>query len=77
VTLIGFQRTIFEGDSLNVVNALCMEGSCWNRFGQLIEDTKERLSSLHSAKVRHTLREANQAAHILAKFALSTSIDRV
>jgi hypothetical protein len=36
---LGFQRTIFEGDSLNVVNALCMLGSCWNRFGQLIEDT--------------------------------------
>jgi hypothetical protein len=46
------------------------EAPCCNRFGQLIEDTKIRIHSLQTYEVRHTQRDANKAAHRLAKLAL-------
>jgi ribonuclease HI len=50
---MGFRELIFEGDSMNVVTTLRHETSCWSRFGQIIEDTKIKIHSLHY-DVRHT-----------------------
>lgn len=73
----GFQSVILEGDSLHVVEALRQEGRSWQRFGQLIEDSRLMLHSLSSFEVCHVSREANQAAHLLAKNALITMEDLV
>lgn len=73
----GFQRMIFECDSMNVVAALRKGDECWNMFGQLIEDTKIMINSLQASEVKHTRRDANTAAHLLAKLALMQSIDQV
>jgi ribonuclease HI len=69
----GFQNIIFEGDSLHTVSVLKTLGSCWTRSRQLIEDTRERLCSLGSVEIQHIRRTANQAAHYLAKYALSSN----
>lgn len=71
----GFQEIISEGDSLHTISALKVPCSCWTRSGQLIEDTRDRLSSLSLVEIQHVCRTANQAAHFLAKHALSSNYD--
>lgn len=62
-----------EGDALEVVNNLKQE-YCWNRYGQLIEDTRVILNRLQFWDVGHVGREANEAAHCLTKVALEQSM---
>lgn len=42
----------------------------WNRYGNLIEDSKTLLNSISSWRAHHVQREANSVAHFLAKEAL-------
>jgi ribonuclease HI len=72
---LGFSRIHLEGDALEVVQALKQTGSCWSRYGQIIEDTRSQLNGISGWCVSHTRREANEAAHILAKAAISQSLD--
>jgi hypothetical protein len=65
---LGFQRVIFEGDALEIVNALRQDSPCWSHYGQMIEDTKVLLYSFPSWSIRHTEREANEAVHCCAKY---------
>jgi hypothetical protein len=37
---LGFQRAIFEGDSLIVISALRQVFTCWQGFEQLLDDTR-------------------------------------
>jgi ribonuclease HI len=46
-------EVILEGDSLEVVQALQKEGSCWSSYGQLINDAKILLHGVRSWEVRH------------------------
>lgn len=59
-----------EGDSLLVVKAICESQTSWLRYGQIIDDIKLVLGSLRSWSIRHIRREANVAAHVLAKYAI-------
>lgn len=68
---------IFEGDALNIVNALYQEDPYYGCFGQLIEDTQVRLNSFQSCLVRHIYKEANEATHWVAKTTLLRSLDQV
>lgn len=47
----GWMQVLLEGESLTVVSALNKVAPCWSAFGQVLEDTRVRLSSLNS-KVR-------------------------
>jgi hypothetical protein len=65
--LMGFQKVILEGDSLEVVQALQGDGSCWSKFGTLINDAKTILNNLQEWQIYHTKCLANTATHLLAK----------
>jgi len=51
--------------------------STLSRYGHFIDCIKVELSSLRSYKVVHVLREANCAAHLLAKAAVTQVIDSI
>lgn len=74
---LGFQLVIFEGDALEIVNALRQDSPCWSRYGQMIEDTKVHLHSFPSRSVKHTKREANEAAHLMAKTSITRLLDEI
>jgi hypothetical protein len=67
---MGIHCAIFEGDSLTVVSTLRRERPCWSGSGQLIEDTKIRLNSLHFNDIRHIRKDANTAAYCMVKLTL-------
>jgi ribonuclease HI len=68
---LGYDRVIFEGDSLLVVEAVGHEGPCWRNFGHIIEEIRTLFGGFHSFEVKHVKRVANQAAHGLANLVLS------
>jgi ribonuclease HI len=74
---LGLQSIILEGDSLQVVNALKDPRPNWTKYGQLVADAKGILIMLRSWQICHTNREANCAAHGLAKVAVKQIMDRV
>jgi hypothetical protein len=67
---LGVQRLHLEGDALEVVQALQHQGSCWSRYGHLIDDSRIRLDSIQEWRVSHAQREANEVTHNLAKAAI-------
>jgi hypothetical protein len=73
----GFPQVIFEGDSQVVVLALQKGNQCWSSIGHIIEDTRYCFSVVHPYGVHFVKREANTAAHMLAKSTLCRQIDQV
>jgi hypothetical protein len=71
----GFQSVILEGDALEIVQAFRQEGPSWSKYGQIIANSRTRLNSIQSWEPSHIRREANEAAHLLAKAALHQSLD--
>uniref|UniRef100_A0A803QP51 Reverse transcriptase domain-containing protein n=1 Tax=Cannabis sativa TaxID=3483 RepID=A0A803QP51_CANSA len=59
-----------ESDSLVLVNSINSKSTAISSFGDLVLDIKNRLSYLFSVCVSYVKRDANQAAHGLAKQAL-------
>jgi hypothetical protein len=49
----------FEGDSLEVVQAVNRESPCWKSYGHLIADIQTKLLVFHRYAVRHVGRSAN------------------
>jgi ribonuclease HI len=74
---LGLPKVILEGDALVIVQALQKEDPSWHKYGSLIETSRSLLRSFQSWSVRHTKREANMAAHLLAKEALRTPPETV
>jgi ribonuclease HI/exonuclease III len=74
---VGVQDLILEGDSLTVVKAIASRGQINHYFGQIIEDIRMVLRSRRSWSVRHAKREANEAAHGLAKEATRCLSDKI
>jgi hypothetical protein len=74
---MGLHEVQLEGDSLEVVQALCREECTWGRYGALINDAKLLLQQINRWAVSHVRRTANEAAHNLAKLALSSSEERL
>jgi ribonuclease HI len=73
---VGYSRVILEGNSLAMVFALQQTTPCWSSVGQLIGDIRLGLQQFHSFSVNHVKREGNQAAHYLAKLAISQLLGR-
>jgi hypothetical protein len=68
---------VLEGDSLATVAAINQENPCFNRYCQVVDDIRTRLSSFPNFVIQHVSRGANSAAHTLAKLALTLPSDVV
>jgi hypothetical protein len=66
-----------EGDAKIIVDALNSDERILSRYGHLVEDTRSILQSFPSWKCDFVHREANEAAHRLAKAATTYISDRM
>jgi hypothetical protein len=66
-----------EGDSLQVVKAIKHKGVSWTMYGQIAENIKMVLRNCEYWEIRHTKRDGNRAAHLLAKKDACLDFDRV
>jgi hypothetical protein len=73
----GYQKVLFEGDCLSIISDLKKEDPSGNGGGLLISDMKFLLSTIEVINFQHVKRDANKAAHCLAKFAITHMIDKV
>jgi hypothetical protein len=64
---VGGGSIILEGDTLGVVSTLRMKDFNNRVFGHLLDDIQAYFSNFIYVDVMHVRRDANQAAHILAK----------
>ena len=67
---MSFMNLIAESDASNVVLALNAHQQSSNYVGSIIRDCISFIGSFHSLNFLHVRREANQAAHYLAKYTL-------
>jgi hypothetical protein len=72
---LGGTKIILEGDSIQVINAMNSEEQLWSNFGHLVEDTKYAMRNVPGWKCNHVSRDANGAAHNLAKAAVKNGFD--
>lgn len=72
---MGANRIVLEGDSMVVVSALRASESCNRNFGQLIDVIKSYFSHFSAVEVNHVRREANMAAHVMAKRVISNLLN--
>ncbi|KAF5465338.1 hypothetical protein F2P56_015356 [Juglans regia] len=70
---LGLTKTIFEGDSLQTVQALKQEEDQLSSFGMYVSEAKMKLSNFESWNVTHIKRSGNVMAHVLAQDALVIS----
>jgi hypothetical protein len=68
---------LLEGNALQIVTAVKMEGKNWSKFGHLVDGIKEDLHHLRFWRIDHIKRDANSATHGLAIEAIKHVIDKV
>jgi ribonuclease HI len=66
----GLLDIILEGDALQVVNEINLAIHFFSKIGHFTDDIRSVLHSLRSFRIIHVKREANSAAHVLAKTAV-------
>jgi ribonuclease HI len=77
---IGFTKIYLEGDTKNTVDALLSSEANWSKSGHIIADA-QLLLRRHSCdfiywEIKYVSREANFAAHNLAKLAAILGLER-
>jgi hypothetical protein len=72
---MGFLDVILEGDALQIVKKINFDAPCFNIFGHFVKDIQSGLGSLRSYSFVHVKREANLAAHGLAREATTHVIE--
>jgi hypothetical protein len=68
---------ILEGDCLEVVKAIRMEGRNVTRYRFTLEETKEILKGCRSWEISHVQQIANEVAHRVAKMAVSLHVNKL
>jgi ribonuclease HI len=74
---LGLSAAIFEGDSIEVVQAVRKEETSWTIFGPVVEEIKEMLKGGHAWDICHVRRAANEAAHLVAKMAIDHNVNQL
>jgi ribonuclease HI len=63
----GYRHVCFEGDTLTIVNEVNSYSPCESSHGHFVEDIRDGLTFFEMSRFTHVKREANMAAHVLAK----------
>jgi hypothetical protein len=66
---LGYTNIIFEGDAMQIIKAIEVEDPCLRSYGHIIDCIRGELRCFENARFIHVRREANIAAHTLAKLA--------
>jgi ribonuclease HI len=74
---LGFFDICFEGDSLQVVKECSTDLANMSRYGHILDGIKSGLQSFRSANIVHVKREANSAAHRLARATITHVVDSI
>jgi hypothetical protein len=74
---MSFFDIFLEGDALQIVSAVKTNNQRWSKFGHIIDGIRSGLHHLRSWQIHHVKRDANSAAHTLAREAIKSVIDRV
>ncbi|XP_059453477.1 uncharacterized protein LOC132184014 [Corylus avellana] len=74
---MGYLSIILEGDAKVVIEAVLSNEPDWSRRGHLIDDIRTALTSFTQWKMAYVQRDANKAAHRLARMATAQSMDKV
>ena len=72
---MGFTRIMLEGDALSVITKILQSEPSLSDIGNLVDAAKDLMKSFNGCNVQYVRREANEAAHCLAKSALSLKAD--
>jgi ribonuclease HI len=64
-----------EGDAMEVVQGLNQANHCWGRDGPVLNDIKTLFQNFNAWQVKYVPREANGAAHRLARLALTNGLE--
>jgi hypothetical protein len=67
---LGLRKEVFEGNALEVVQAIINEELQRGRYGHVVQDIKQSLKGIQAWRIVHTLRETNEVAHRLTKLSL-------
>ena len=59
------------------MQAVKKEEKCWTNFGPIVEEVKDMLKGRHSWEISHLKRTANEAAHKVAKMAVSLNVNQL
>jgi ribonuclease HI len=73
---LDLRRVIFEGDALEIIQAITREGECWANYGQLLNAIKVELMQQREWCVQYVSRVANCHAHNLARLAFMFGEER-
>ena len=72
---MGFGQIIFEGDALNIVNDVNSEGPCTSMHGHFVKGIQAEMQAFEKVYFNYVRRDANNAAHRLAKLATAYVMD--
>lgn len=72
---MGFQNVILEGDSRTVINKIQHEGLDRSTISPYVSDEKALMNQVLEVKPKHTHRQCNKIAHLLAGDALHRDQD--
>ena len=73
----GMLNICIEGDGKNVVEALRSETANWSKIGHVVADAKLLGDRFEAWEINYVGRQANSAAHNLAKLAARMGINRL
>ena len=72
---MGFTNIILEGDALLIILKILQPDPSFSSIRNLIEDAKTMKKNFRSCKIQHVKKEANGAAHALAKSSFNLDED--
>ncbi|XP_035547368.1 uncharacterized protein LOC118348906 [Juglans regia] len=72
-----WNKVIFEGDAMGIIDAVNRQNCCWEWHGQVVEDIKLILQNRPNWSIRYTNRKCNRVAHMLAKMGLDVTDETV
>ncbi|KAF5476878.1 hypothetical protein F2P56_003569 [Juglans regia] len=72
-----WNKIIFEGDAMGIIDTVNRQNCCWEWHGQVVEDIKLILQNRPNWSIRYTNRKCNTVAYMLAKMDLNVTDETV